>query len=213
MGNVQGGAGVLLHQQDGGAVLVQLLDDIKNLLHQDGRQAHGRLVQHQQLGVAHQGAAHGQHLLFSAGQRSGDLLAALFQPGKPLEHVVQVICTGLTIDISTHFKVFLHGHLEEDSAPFGNQGQTLGDNLMTRRFDQRFTQKSDISGLAVEQAGDGIQRGGFSRAVGADQGNDLTLVDLEGNAFDGMDAAVINVDVFHFQDGVHTYASSFFLPR
>ena len=35
IGNLQRGTGILFHQQDGGAVFVQLLDDVKNLFYQD----------------------------------------------------------------------------------------------------------------------------------------------------------------------------------
>ena len=47
----------------------------------------------------------------------------------------------------------------------------------------------------MEQAGDGVQRGGLAGAVGADEGDDLPLIDLEGDALDGVDGAVIDVDV------------------
>ena len=36
----KGHLGVLLHQEDGGALLVELLDDVKNLLNQEGRKSH-----------------------------------------------------------------------------------------------------------------------------------------------------------------------------
>ena len=85
--DLQSGPGVLFHQQDGGAVLVQFLDNVKDLLHQDGSQAHGGLVQHQQFGMAHKRAAHGQHLLLAARQGAGDLLAALLQTGEELEKI------------------------------------------------------------------------------------------------------------------------------
>ena len=37
----------------------------------------------------------------------------------------------------------------------------------------------------------------YTRAVRTDQRDDLTLVDLEGNALDGVDAAVVNVKIVH----------------
>ena len=46
-------------------------------LHHERRQAHRGLVEHEQLGPAHHGAAHGEHLLLAAGERAGRLLAAL----------------------------------------------------------------------------------------------------------------------------------------
>ena len=43
-----------------------LLDDLEDLLDDDGRKAQRGLVQQEQLGPGHEGAADGQHLLFTA---------------------------------------------------------------------------------------------------------------------------------------------------
>ena len=47
----------------------------------------GGLVQHEQLGVGHEGPPHGQHLLLAAGQGARHLTAALLQPGELLVHL------------------------------------------------------------------------------------------------------------------------------
>src|SRR5262245_29072286 len=47
---------VLLHQDDGDVERVDLSDDLADLGRHDRRQAHGRLVQQEQLGAAHEGA-------------------------------------------------------------------------------------------------------------------------------------------------------------
>ena len=60
---------------------------------------------------------------------------------------------------------------------------------------QRLAHELDMAGLAVEQAGNGVQSGGLAGAVGTDQGHDLALIDLKGDALDGVDAAVIDVDI------------------
>ena len=73
--------GVLLDEQHGGALLVDLRDDVEDLLDELGRQPHRRLVQQQQLRVGHQRAADGQHLLLAAGHRAGDLRSALRRGG------------------------------------------------------------------------------------------------------------------------------------
>ena len=46
-----------------------------------------------------------------------------------------------------------------------------------------------------EQARNRSQGGGFSGAVSTDQGDDLALVDVKRDPFQGMDVAVIGVDV------------------
>jgi hypothetical protein len=66
VGHFQRGARVLLDQQDGHAALAQLADDAEDVAHDQRRQAQAGLVQHQQLGLAHQRAADGQHLALAA---------------------------------------------------------------------------------------------------------------------------------------------------
>ncbi len=57
----------------------------------------------------------------------------------------------------------------------------------------------EIVAAGVEQPRDGAQRGGLPRAVCADQGNDFTFFNAQGNALEGVNVPVIGVDVFQFQ--------------
>ena len=212
MGDGQRHAGVLLHQQDGGAGGVQFLDNGEDLLHQQGSQTHGRLVQHQQLGLAHQGAAHGQHLLLTAGQGSGYLLVALLQAGKLLIDLSDGVGDlAFGAGIGTHLQILLHGELEEDPAPFGAERHALADDLVGGGAQQGGALKFDGAGAGLQQTADGVQGGGFAGAVRADQGDDLTLVYLKGNAFDGVDAAIVNLQIIDTQQ-THVQPS-LFLPR
>ena len=175
---------------------MEIFDDVKDLLHQNGGQAHGGLVQHQQLGVGHQCPAHGQHLLLAAGEGTGHLLAAFFQAGELFKDPLHIgVDVAAPAGESTHVQIFLHRHLEEDPPSLGDQGQSLGNNLMAGYMVQRLAHELDMAGLAVEQAGNGVQSGGLAGAVGTDQGHDLALIDLKGDALDGVDAAVIDVDI------------------
>jgi hypothetical protein len=61
------------------AVSAQPLDDAEDLLHHQRRQAQAGLVEHQQLGLRHQRAAHRQHLALAARQRAGQLRAPFLQ--------------------------------------------------------------------------------------------------------------------------------------
>ena len=49
-------------------------------------------------------------------------------------------------------------------------------------------------------------------ANGADEGDDLPFVDVEGDVLDGVDGAIVDVDALYLQNGFHTHAS-FCLPR
>lgn len=81
---LQGEAGVLLHQQDGDALIVQLADDPENFRARSAAQAQARLIQQQQARTAHQGAGDGEHLLLAAAEGARQLIAALLKRGKRL---------------------------------------------------------------------------------------------------------------------------------
>ena len=64
-------------------------------------------------------------------------------------------------------------------------------DLVCRHFCNVFSLKFDLSGLRCDETGHSMKDRCFSCSVGADQGNDLSLIDFEGNALDGLDHAVI----------------------
>ena len=110
--------GVLLDQQHGDALPVDLPDDGENVLHHQRRKAQRGLVQHHQPGFCHQRAAHGQHLLFATGKRAGNLAAALGQPREAAVHVADrrgVLCRAA--GVAAHLQVFFHRHLQKYTAP------------------------------------------------------------------------------------------------
>ena len=191
---------VLLHQQDGHAFLVHVLDDVEDLLHQQRRKAHGRLVQHQHGSVAHQCTAHSQHLLLAAGHGTGQLLAALLQAGEQLKHLFLVGCNGGSrLGVCTHVQIFFHGHVQEHMTAFRHMGKACFHDLVGAHALDAAALVQDVAGLGLQQAGNGLQGGGFASTVGTDQGDDLALIHLEGDVLDGVDVAVIDVDVINFQ--------------
>ena len=87
--------GVLLDEKDSDALLVDLLDDLKDPLDHQRSQTQGGLIHHHDLRPGHEGTAYGQHLLLAAGQSARRLPGTLLQPGEqvidPLDVVLQVV--------------------------------------------------------------------------------------------------------------------------
>ena len=192
---------------------MQLADDVEDLLDQNGREAHGGLVEHQQLRAAHKRSAHREHLLLAAGERSGDLPAALFQARKARVDVRNAgTHGGARLGVCAELKVFLNGHLEEDVSALRDLRETTGDDLVRRDGVEVLPLEAHAAAARVEQTGNGVQHGGFARAVRADERHDLAGVDVEGHALHGVDAAVENIQVCDLQHFAHACAS-FFLPR
>src|SRR5687768_14007491 len=81
MSDLEGHEGVLLDEQDRRALAVDLLKRLKDHLDHRRRQSHRRLIEQEQPWPGHQGAADGQHLLLTAGERASLLRGALFEAG------------------------------------------------------------------------------------------------------------------------------------
>src|ERR1022692_2026698 len=89
VGQVQCEQGILLGKQNADLALpLDQLDPLAQIAHHDRRQAFGRLVEEQQLGMGEQRPAELKHLLFAAGEEPG---AAAVEVGQPSEHVVQAL--------------------------------------------------------------------------------------------------------------------------
>ena len=113
---------------------MQLLNDVEDLIHQDGGKAHGRLIQHHKLGLAHKGPGHSQHLLLAAGQCARNLLAALLQAGKALENLLNgIIDLAARTAVATHFQIFPNRHMLEDPPSLRAQGHAKGNDPVGRQ--------------------------------------------------------------------------------
>src|SRR3954451_16711924 len=86
---------VLLDEQDGGTPRVDVADRGEHLLHEHRRQTERWLVEEEQAGVSHQGAADREHLLLAAGERPAKLALALPQAGKERVDALQIGGEGL----------------------------------------------------------------------------------------------------------------------
>src|SRR5262249_27171303 len=89
LGDAERKAKILLDQQYRDVLGVQPPNDIAALLHEPWAQAFRGLVHENELGVLHQRAGDGEHLLFAARQRVAAGLAARVQAWKQLVHVLE----------------------------------------------------------------------------------------------------------------------------
>ena len=56
-------------------------------------------------------------------------------------------------------------------------------------------QKSYGAGKRWDDAGNSVKDGGFTRSVGADQGNYFALFDGSGDAFQCFDSTIVNIEL------------------
>src|SRR5439155_5892343 len=107
---------VLLDQQHGGALRIDLRDGVENRPHQERRETQRRLVEQQQARLRHQAAGDGEHLLLAARERACGLADALAEPWKERQTPLQVLRTVAAgaPGIAAHAQVLEHRHFRED---------------------------------------------------------------------------------------------------
>ena len=178
-----------------------VFDDLENLVHHDGGETHGRLVEQQHFGSAHQCAGHGQHLLLSAAHGAGQLVLAFTQARKEHKHLLHIgRDLGLVVtDVGAHLQVLDDGHAGEHAAPLRHHGQPFLDQVPRAFALDAFAHVFDVAALQRQRASDGFHGGGFAGAIGADQRDQLALVDFKINALDRLDAAVSHLEAGHLE--------------
>ena len=195
VGDLQRHVGVLLDQQNGHTLVIDRFDNGENILHNQGRKTQRGFIHHQHLRAAHQCPAHGQHLLLTAGQRTGQLPMALLQTGEQIVHPSDVFLDSLLIltQVSAGFQILQHRQVGKYTAAFGSMGNALFQHLVDGQAQQFLIVVGNRAAVCLHQAGNGTQHGGLACAVGADQGDDLSLRHFQINAAQGLDAAVGHV--------------------
>src|SRR5215216_4062985 len=180
-GDLECDVGVLLDEQDRGALRVDVLDDVEDALDQHGGQAHRGFIQEEQFWAAHQGAADRKHLLLAAAHRARLLLHALLQAREQVEDTVHVLAdTGAVVAmVGAHLKVLKHRHAVEDLAPFGALGYALADHVVGRGALDLLAVEDYLAVARGQDTVDGAEGRRFSGPVRADERDHLSLLDRE----------------------------------
>ncbi|EEQ61657.1 hypothetical protein CBFG_05369 [Clostridiales bacterium 1_7_47FAA] len=199
--NGQGLLGILLHQEHGSAVPVNLLDDIKYLIHIDRGKAHGRLIHDNHPGMAHKRPSHGKHLLLAAGQGSCGLVLTLLQAREAAVHHLKG-CFHLFLilpGVSPHLQVLKHGEGCEHTSSLWHMGDSHAHQLISGNLGYIRTFINNLTGFCINQPGNGMQGCCLTCPVGPDQRHDFSLVHIKGDSFYGLDHAVIDFQVPDFK--------------
>ena len=197
---------LLLDQQDRHATLGDLVEQATDLLDQFGRQALGGLVDDDQVGVAHQGSAHRQHLLLTARQHTGRGVAACREVRKQIVCVVELPAAELAGSRQTEFEILLNRQRREDLPVFGHITDTGTGDLVGPQAGDRLAFEVDAA-MRLYQAHDGFAGGRPADPVATQQADDLAFVNMQFDTLQDMALAVVSVQITQLE---HHVAS---LPR
>src|SRR5262245_1092833 len=121
LGDGERAAGILLHQQHGGAGPLDGPDRLEDFHLEALCDADGGLVQEQQQWRAHEGAPDRQHLLLASREGIGLLAGARLEDGKQRMHLVEIARHGVPVgaQIAAEQEVLGDAELREQAAPLG----------------------------------------------------------------------------------------------
>src|SRR6266850_7081059 len=205
VGGCQREVGVLLDQQDGGALLaIDARDDRKDVLGELGREPEAGFIEQHQLGPSHQRTADREHLLLASRHAARFLLRACTQVREIAIDRLEITCNAVAVGagVRAHQQVLAHGQQRKHLAPFGNVADTTPHHGCRILVVQRRTGESDGTFLQVEDAGDGFQDRRLAGAVGTQHGGDRTFLHFQAHATDGSHGAIGRFHIDQFQDGV-----------
>ena len=122
---------VLFDEEDGDVALGREgREQLLELGDDEGGEALGRLVEHQQPRVLEEGARDGEHLLLAA----RELPAAVAPPlGEPREHVVHPLHRPRAAAAPREAQVLVHGEVRPEPASLGGVGDAAGGHLVGGR--------------------------------------------------------------------------------
>ena len=147
----------------------------------------------------HREQAQAQAALRAARERTRGLRGARLQPREELVDPIEFAAEVVLAKIRAYFEVFQHREVREDTPALRDKGDALGDYLVRRQAGYILSLEVDAALRWLHEARYRAQRGALARAVRADEGDYLPLRHLEGDALDGLYAAVADLQPVNFK--------------
>jgi hypothetical protein len=191
---------VLLGQHDREARGLELGDALAQLLDDQWRQALRRLVEQQELGIAHQRAGDGQHLLLAAGQHAAAAVADLGQVGKEREHLL--LAPGraaVGADAAGDIEILPHRELGEDAPVFRHEADAEPTDAVRAHMGDVAALPHHTSAAGRREAHDRAHGRGLAHAIAPDQGDAFAGVYLQRDAEQHLAQAIGSVDALYLQ--------------
>jgi hypothetical protein len=161
-----------------------------------GREPQRHLVQHQQSRIGHESPADRQRLLLPTRERTG---LPFPQSCKEREKVIDAISGPVAIapGIRPDKQILVHRQAGKDAATFGHKADPEADALVSGHMIYGLSRETQFSGRGAHQPRDGLEQRGLPGSVGADDTVGLALVDVEGNAEESLEIAIVRDQIVY----------------
>src|SRR5215813_2199788 len=189
---------VLLHEEDGQPLALELADHPPHLAHEERSQSFRGLVEEEQVRVAHEGTPDGQHLLLAARQLVRAIGAALAQPGEELLHALEAPAPAA---VARHLEILADGKRGKDAATLGHEGHPALHHTIRRPVRDVLALEAHAAVPGRGEADDGADERGLAHAVAAKDPEHLARLHAEGDALQHVAVAVVGVYLLHLEHG------------
>src|SRR5690606_9017829 len=200
----------------GAPLAVDLANDLEDFLHEEGRQAEGRLVEHDQPRLGHQRAGDGEHLLLAPREVAGlgaPALGQAWEVGVGL--VAQLGEAGLRVAARIGGEQAVVGRqVLEDPPALEHVHEAHADPVRRAQLDDVLAVEQDLPtpdrpALGRQKSADRLERGGLAGAVSAEEGDHAALLDIQRDSLDGEEHPVVgDLDIVEGEQAHFLAASS-----
>ena len=168
--------------QQGGAGIGQLAQDVPEVAAQGRVQSHGRLVEDEQLGLADEGGSQGDSRQLPAGEVEhavGGIVGEVHRGEDPLD-----LCDQLRLANPDDLGEVAHVLLDREVAVDARRLGEVADPMPQRRRPGWFAEDGDRSAGDDLDTDDGAHQRGLAAAVGTEQPDDLAARNPQVEVFD-----------------------------
>jgi len=168
---------IAIDDERGDARGADLVDHAPDLLHDERRQALGRLVEHDEGGIGHQRAPDGEHLLLAARELHAGMAQALLEARERREHALERPA-GAPVARRTgrHHQVLTHRKIGKDAAPFGNVSHAPARDLVRARARDVLAGERDAALALAHVAEDRADQGRLAHAVAPEKAHGFAAI-------------------------------------
>src|SRR5215467_4076583 len=185
---------ILLDDQDGCAAGLEAAEDASELAHRERRQPLGGLVHQENVGIADQCTPAGQHLLLAARELVAPIAQTLAQAGKEIERAREAPARAIAGPLAD-LQVLAHRERREDAAALRHQAHPAARDLVGGQMRDVLAAQPNATAPGWREADDRADERGLADAVAAEDRDDLTALDAQGDTLQDVALAVVGVDV------------------
>ena len=212
--------GVLLHQQDGRPRAGEPVNDVEDLVGDEGGKPQTRLVQEQEARARHEGSADGHHLLFAPGEGGGRLIGTLLEPWESPEDLLQSAGQLRLVRLvgqGSQDQVLPHAEIAEHLASLGGEDHAQGGHAVGRAARDVPPVEQDAAARRAYESGDCLEEARLPGPVGPHDRHRLPRGHLETDAEECLGGPVVQGEILDREQhlpGVHfRHAVRLIFPR